>query len=35
MSKKEELKSQILKLTREYYKEVHGEKKELKKWSIW
>lgn len=29
MSKKEELKSQILKLTREYYKEVHGEKKEF------
>lgn len=30
MSKKEELKQQILELTREYYKEVHGVKKEFK-----
>lgn len=30
MSKKEELKQQILDLTREYYREVHGSKKEFK-----
>lgn len=30
MSKKEELKQQILDLTREYYREVHGQKKEFK-----
>ena len=30
MSKKEELKQQILDLTREYYREVHGVKKEFK-----
>lgn len=30
MSKKEELKQQILKLTKEYYKETHGQKKEFK-----
>ena len=30
MSKKEELKQQILELTREYYREVHGQKKEFK-----
>lgn len=30
MSKKEELKKQILELTREYYREVHGQKKEFK-----
>ena len=30
MSKKEELKQQILDLTREYYLEVHGQKKEFK-----
>ena len=29
MSKKEELKAQILELTREYYKEVHGQPKEF------
>ena len=29
MSKKEELKAQILELTREYYKEVHAQKKEF------
>ena len=29
MSKKEELKQQILDLTREYYREVHGQKKEF------
>lgn len=29
MAKKEELKAQILELTREYYKEVHGQKKEF------
>jgi CDP-6-deoxy-D-xylo-4-hexulose-3-dehydrase len=29
MSKKEELKKQILKLTREYYQEVHVPKKEF------
>ena len=29
MSKKEELKKQILELTREYYREVHAEKKEF------
>ena len=29
MSKKEELKKQILELTREYYKEVHAQKKEF------
>ncbi len=29
MSKKEELKNQILNLTREYYKEVHAQKKEF------
>ena len=29
MAKKEELKAQILELTREYYKEVHAEKKEF------
>lgn len=29
MSKKEELKQQILNLTREYYREVHGQKKEF------
>lgn len=29
MKKKEELKAQILELTREYYKEVHGQKKEF------
>ena len=30
MSKKEELKQQILDLTREYYREVHGQKKDFK-----
>lgn len=30
MSKKEELKQQILDLTREYYREVHGQEKEFK-----
>lgn len=30
MSKKEELKQQILNLTREYWREVHGQKKEFK-----
>lgn len=30
MSKKEELKKQILELTKEYYKETHGQKKEFK-----
>lgn len=30
MARKEELKKQILELTREYYREVHGEKKEFK-----
>ena len=30
MSKKEELKQKILDLTREYYREVHGQKKEFK-----
>lgn len=30
MNKKEELKQQILDLTREYYREVHGQKKEFK-----
>ena len=30
MSRKEELKQQILDLTREYYREVHGQKKEFK-----
>ncbi|MBR4705469.1 MAG: lipopolysaccharide biosynthesis protein RfbH [Paludibacteraceae bacterium] len=30
MSKKEELKQQILDLTREYYREVHGQKKEFR-----
>ena len=30
MSKKEELKQQILDLTREYYREAHGQKKEFK-----
>ena len=30
MSKKEDLKQQILDLTREYYREVHGQKKEFK-----
>lgn len=30
MSKKEELKQQILELTKEYYKESHGKKKEFK-----
>ena len=30
MSKKQELKQQILDLTREYYREVHGQKKEFK-----
>lgn len=30
MSKKEELKRQIIDLTREYYREVHGQKKEFK-----
>ena len=30
MSKKEELKKQILDLTREYYREVHGQKKDFK-----
>ena len=30
MDKKEELKQQILDLTREYYREVHGQKKEFK-----
>lgn len=30
MSKREDLKKQILELTREYYKEVHGQKKEFK-----
>ena len=30
MSKKEDLKQQILELTREYYREVHGQKKEFK-----
>ncbi len=30
MTKKEELKRQILELTREYYKEAHGQKKEFK-----
>lgn len=29
MNRKEELKSKILELTREYYKEVHGQKKEF------
>ena len=29
MTKKEELKAQILELTREYYKEVHGQPKEF------
>ena len=29
MSRKEELKAQILELTREYYKEVHGQAKEF------
>ena len=29
MAKKEELKAQILELTREYYKEVHAQKKEF------
>ena len=29
MSRKEELKQQILELTREYYKEVHAPKKEF------
>ena len=29
MTKKEELKAQILELTREYYKEVHAPKKEF------
>ena len=29
MSKKEELKKQILELTREYYREVHGQKQEF------
>ena len=28
-SRREELKAQILELTREYYKEVHGQKKEF------
>ena len=31
MSKKEELKKQILELTKEYYKETHGQKKEFKR----
>ena len=31
MSKKEELKKQILELTKEYYKEIHGQKKEFKR----
>ena len=30
MARKEELKQQILNLTREYYREVHGQKKEFK-----
>ncbi len=30
MSKQEELKNQILELTKEYYKETHGQKKEFK-----
>lgn len=30
MSKKDEIKQQILELTREYYREVHGQKKEFK-----
>ena len=30
MSKKDDLKQQILELTREYYREVHGQKKEFK-----
>lgn len=30
MAQKEELKQQILELTREYYREVHGQKKEFK-----
>lgn len=30
MSKKEDLKKQILEITREYYREVHGQKKEFK-----
>ena len=30
MDKKQELKQQILELTREYYREVHGQKKEFK-----
>ena len=30
MSKKEDLKQQILELTREYYREVHGQKKDFK-----
>ncbi len=30
MSKKEELKKQILELTKEYYKETHGQKKEFR-----
>ena len=30
MARKEELKQQILELTREYYREVHGQKKEFK-----
>lgn len=30
MTRKEELKQQILELTREYYREVHGQKKEFK-----
>lgn len=30
MSKKEELKKQILELTKEYYKETHGQKREFK-----
>ena len=30
MSRQEELKQQILELTKEYYKETHGKKKEFK-----
>ena len=32
MSKKEELKKQILELTREYYREVHGQKLGVCSW---
>lgn len=30
MDKKEELKKQILELTREYYREAHGQEQEFK-----